>query len=226
MSNIAEARQKLVELCVELSARGYLAATGGNVSLRVDTEHFLITPSATDYLAMRASDICLLRLSDLAKLERGRTPSVEKVLHARLFHGRPDAGCCIHTHQPVASACALMGKDLTVPEGEMLSRLGPVIPLVGYAPSGTNWLAAKLARALRPDVNAYLLLNHGVVCCGAGIAETVQTVEDLEAVTKSYLSACIAERAGNAPQLAPILTQIRDALTKRHTLEPSGAKTR
>ena len=43
-----EERQQVVDLCVTLSRQGYLAATGGNVSLRVDAGHFAVTPSGGD----------------------------------------------------------------------------------------------------------------------------------------------------------------------------------
>ena len=74
-------RETVVELCVALSRRGYLAGTGGNIALRIDAERFAVTPSATDYLAMGADDVCVLRLADLARLEGERAPSVESGLH-------------------------------------------------------------------------------------------------------------------------------------------------
>ncbi len=45
-----EQRARVVALCVDLSRRGYLAGTGGNVALRIDAECFAVTPSAIDYL--------------------------------------------------------------------------------------------------------------------------------------------------------------------------------
>src|SRR5438105_2577060 len=111
-----EQRQRVVGLCVALSHQGYLAATGGNVALRVDAVHFVVTPSGVDYYTMSAADICVIRLSDRARVEGARAPSVETGLHARLLSRRPDVGCSIHTHQPIASAFTLLGEALTVDE--------------------------------------------------------------------------------------------------------------
>jgi L-fuculose-phosphate aldolase len=219
-------RQSVVDLCGDLSRRGYFAATGGNLSLRVDAERFLVTPSAVDYLAMRPEDVCLLRLRDLARLEGERTPSVETGLHARVLRARPDVVCCIHTHQPMASALALLDEAVPVDDVELVNRLGPSIPMVGYAPSGTGWLAAKLARALRPDINAYLLRNHGVVCCGAGMTEAVQAVEDLETVAKRHLHMRIADRLAKAPGLAGALQPLAKALAGNSRVNSVGAQTR
>jgi L-fuculose-phosphate aldolase len=136
-------RQQVVDLCLDLAARGYFAATGGNIALRIDAELFAVTPSATDYYSMRADDVSVLRLKDLKQMEGNRPPSVETSLHARLLRSRPDCGCSIHTHQPIASACTLLGQAIEVPDPARQQVLGPVIPLVGYAPSGTAWLATK-----------------------------------------------------------------------------------
>ena len=47
--NFEAAREQVVHTCIELADRGYLAGTGGNVAIRVDAEHFAVTPSALDY---------------------------------------------------------------------------------------------------------------------------------------------------------------------------------
>lgn len=210
--NTLHVRQAIIELCVELSHRDYLAGTGGNIALRVDAGHFAVTPSATDYLSMSAGDVCVLRLADLAQVEGDRAPSVESGLHAKVLRARADVQCCIHTHQPVASACALMGEALDVPAGPLRQTLGPRVPVVGYASSGTGWLSSKLARTLRPDMNAYLMLNHGVLCCGAGIAQAVQAVEDLESLARAQLMQRIHQQAGQDPSRRDALARVADLL--------------
>lgn len=205
-------RQDIVDLCVALSRRGHLAGTGGNIALRIDAQRFAVTPSATDYLAMGADDICVLRLSDLARLEGERTPSVESGLHARVLRARPDVRASIHTHQPVASACALLGRALEVPAGALQASLGRRVPVVGYAPSGTAWLSAKLARQLRGDINAYLMFNHGALCCGADVPAAVQAVEDLETLSRQHLLHRIAARAEREPSMQAALRRVAAAL--------------
>src|SRR5215469_18794240 len=61
-------RRRVVEMSVLLADRGYFAATGGNLALRADEEHIVVTPSATDYQRMEAADVCVLRLADLVKV--------------------------------------------------------------------------------------------------------------------------------------------------------------
>lgn len=206
--NILIIRRRIVELCIELSRRGHLAGTGGNIALRIDADRFAVTPSATDYLTMSAEDVCVLRLSDLSVLEGHRTPSVESGLHARVLQARLDVICSIHTHQPVASACALIGRELAVPPGRLRESLGARVPVVGYAPSGTWWLSSRLSRALRPDRHAYLMRNHGVLCCGPTVDDAVQAVEDLESLCSTHLKHLIETRAAREPGASAALRQV------------------
>ena len=213
--NYEAPRAHVVELCLELSRRGYFAGTGGNIMLRIDAQHVAVTPSAMDYFAMGPADVCVLRLSDLAKVEGDQTPTVEASLHARVLRARPDAGCSIHTHQPVASACALLGRELTVPP-ELHASLGSRVPVAGYAPSGSAWLSAKLARKVAPDVNAYLMLNHGILCCGRDSAAAMQAVDDLENLARAHLRSRITARAAVDTAAAAELWRVTEALD-RHT---------
>lgn len=203
-------RQQVVELCHDLARRGYFAATGGNLALRVEADLIAVTPSATDYYGMQAEDVAVVRLSDLRQIEGNRPPSVETGLHARLLQARPDCNCSIHTHQPVASACTLLGEPLDVSAPKYQQMLGSRVPMVGYAPSGTRWLAAKLAKAVRRDVNAYLMRNHGVVCCGPDASSTVARIVALEELASEYLRDRIRARAAADPSLRATLQSLLD----------------
>ncbi|WP_043091505.1 class II aldolase/adducin family protein [Xanthomonas sp. SHU 166] len=207
-----EQRARVVALCVELSRRGYLAGTGGNVALRLDAERFAVTPSAIDYLTMRAEDICVVRLADLRQLDGAATPSVETGLHAQVLRRRPDVACSIHTHQPVASACALLGAALPVEDPALQATIGARVPMIGYFPSGTGLLAWLLARQLRPSSNAYLMRNHGVLCCGRSLEQAVAAVDALEQLARDHLARRIERRALHDAGLAAPLRAVLTAL--------------
>ncbi len=204
-------RRQVVDLCRDLAARGYFAATGGNIALRVDSELLAVTPSATDYYSMQPDDVALLRLADLCQIEGTRPPSVETALHAGQLRARPECHCSIHTHQPMASACTLLGEPPQVEGVALQSLLGTRIEMIGYAPSGTRWLAAKLAKAVRRDVNIYLMRNHGAVCCGPDAVTTVARVVALEQLATEYLRERIQARADAEAPLRPVLQRLLDA---------------
>ena len=126
---------------------------------------------------------------------------------------RGDANCTIHTHQPIASALALLGNELSVTDPQLRRLLGASIPIAGYAPSGTNWLVNKVAKTLRPDSNAYLMLNHGVLCCGRDAQTAAQTVAALEALAAQQLQQRILSRAQEDLTHRRLLRRMAHALT-------------
>jgi L-fuculose-phosphate aldolase len=205
-------RRGVVDLCHLLAGQGYLAATGGNVALRIDAVHFAVTPSATDYYSMSAADVSVLRIDNLQQIEGERPPSVESGLHAKLLSARSDAGCSIHTHQPIASACALLGDELLVTDPERRALLGARVAVAGYAPSGTRWLSRKVAKTFRLDTNAYLMQNHGVLCCGPDARTAARAVAALEALAAERLQRRILLRARADSGRRQVLTDIADSL--------------
>lgn len=208
--NTQQTRETVARLAQALAAEGFFAATGGNLALRVDDAHFAVTPSALDYQAMTADDICVLRLADLKQTEGLRAPSVESGLHARVLKRRPDCACSIHTHQPAASACAVIGQPLDVTDTAAREILGARIPIAGYAPSGTAFLARKLEAAIRPDADACLLRNHGALCCGLTAEGATLRVRTLETFCLAHLRARIVARGAGDAGRARILDLIGD----------------
>jgi L-fuculose-phosphate aldolase len=195
--NLDKVRHDVISTCLELADKGYLAGTGGNVACRIDDEHFAITPSASDYYSMTPDDICVLRLSDLHLVAGNRRPSVEQKLHANVLRARRDCKASIHTHQPIASAYTLLQRDLKIDHIAHQSMLGRKAIYVSYAPSGTGWLASKLQKCLCPEVNAYLLGNHGVVCCGSTLGKAAATVEALEKECSNFFRIAISNQRGS-----------------------------
>ncbi len=204
-------RRQVVELCVQLSYKGYFAGTGGNLMQRVDATHVLVTPSALDYLSMSAADICVLRLDDLQQVDGERKPSVETAMHAGILKRRADVGCSLHTHQPVASACALMGDALLVPPSQA-ALLGPRIAAVAYRYSGTTALANKVAQAVTADTQAYLMKNHGVICLGRDSDHAVAVLDQLEAFCRAHLQQLISQQQAQQPARAAVLARLLASL--------------
>lgn len=191
-------RHAVVELCQQLSEQGYFGASGDNLMLRLDKDVVAFSPSTSDYLSITAADIGVLQLSDLSSIEAAFRAPGEVRLHARVLRRRPDLQCSIHTHQPFASACALLGSAMAVPEPQQ-ALLGQKIATVGYAPSGTRWLANRLERVVDPHSQVWLLRNHGVLCAGVDGDTAMAAIKQLEQLAASHLQQRIAQRLGSEP---------------------------
>lgn len=192
----------IVNTAQDLTRRGYLMATGGNLSVRIPGEEALaITPSNMDYLLMGAEDICVVRL-DGQVLEGARQPSVETGMHAGIYRARADVHAIIHTHQVYTSTLALIEAPIPALFDEQARFLGRSVDIIPYAPSGTGMLAKKVARHVGGQANAFIMRNHGALVFGHDMARAALNVELLEKCALAYLLALSTERpVGRIPLL-------------------------
>lgn len=193
-------RAELVQAARQLSERGLLMATGGNLSRRCpDGSGFLITPSNRDYLTMLPEHICVLGW-DLSQREGPYAPSVESGLHAAVYGRRNDVAAIVHTHQVYASAVALLKTGIPALFDEQARFLGRSVRLIPYAPSGTGWLASTVAKRVHGHDNAFLMKNHGALSFGHDVERAVHNAEILEKCALAWLLAlCSGQKPGRIP---------------------------
>jgi ribulose-5-phosphate 4-epimerase/fuculose-1-phosphate aldolase len=195
--------QLIVDTARKLCAKGFLSATGGNLSVRIPGEDaFAITPSNYDYLKMLNTDICVLG-DNLEVIGGTRIPSVESGMHAAIYRARPDVNAIIHTHQVYPSTLALIGKPIPALFDEQVRFLGRSVEIIPYAPSGSGELAATVAGHVKRGDNAFIMANHGALLFGTGMERAVHNVAVLEKCALAYLLAlCTGEKASTIPQAA------------------------
>ena len=194
MSNYQPYKQQVVDTCHTLLERGYLKATEGNISARIKGQNaFAITPSNYDYAKMQAEDICILDF-EVQRLEGEMKPSIESGMHAGVYQTRPDVHCVIHTHQPYASALALIKAPIPALFDEQVTRLGRSVEIIPYAPSGTGFLKNAVKSKIKNGYNAYILQNHGVLVFGGNMEQVIHNMSLLEKCALTYLLAIVTEK--------------------------------
>jgi ribulose-5-phosphate 4-epimerase/fuculose-1-phosphate aldolase len=194
MSDYQPYKQQVVDTCHTLLERGYLKATEGNVSARISGQNaFAITPSNYDYAKMQANDICILDF-DALRLEGEMKPSIESGMHAGVYQARPGVHCIIHTHQPYASALALIKAPIPALFDEQVMRLGRSVEIIPYAPSGTGFLKNAVKSRVKNGNNAYIMQNHGVLVFGGNMEQVIHNMSLLEKCALTYLIAIITEK--------------------------------
>ncbi|MGC9364395.1 MAG: class II aldolase/adducin family protein [Fidelibacterota bacterium] len=164
----------------EVCRQGFVAANDGNISARIDTRAFLITPTGISKGRLDAESLITIRGN---KIEGPLQPSSEYKMHRAIYAVRADAGGIIHVHSPYATAFAMLGEGLEEPLfPEVLVTLGK-IPLVPYRTPSTQAFADIVGEyAKRADV--LLLERHGVVSCGADLWDAYYKLERAEHVFK------------------------------------------
>jgi len=194
MSQYDSAKEQIVETAQGLVRKGYLMATGGNISMRVLGQNaFAITPSNYDYMKMTPDDVCILSF-DLEKLEGERKPSVEAAMHGAIYQVRWDVNAIVHTHQVYASALTLIKAPIPSLFDEQARFLGRSVEIIPYAPSGTGMLKNTIAKHVQNHNNAFMMQNHGALIFGHDMERAVHNVEILEKCALAYLLAICSER--------------------------------
>ncbi|MBI2759190.1 MAG: class II aldolase/adducin family protein [Chloroflexi bacterium] len=194
MSPFDSSKKQVVEVAQELVRKGYLMATGGNLSLRIaGQDAFAITPSNYDYMKMTPNDVCILGF-DLALLEGHLKPSVESAMHGAIYQVRRDVNAIVHTHQVYASALTLIKAPIPALFDEQARFLGRSVEIIPYAPSGTGFLKSAVAKHVRNHNNAFMMQNHGALVFGHNMERAIHNVEILEKCSLAYLLAICSER--------------------------------
>lgn len=180
--------------------RGFIVACEGNVSVRLDEERILATPTCMNKGMLEPEDLVITDLRG-HQLAGERKLSSEIAMHLLFYRMRPDVNAICHAHPPTATGFAAAGRALDqalLPE--VIIGLGK-IPLVRYATPGTAELSGAL-EPLVPHYDALLLANHGAVTCGPDLLTAFFRMETIEHFAKIVLS---AELAGS-----PVLLSSRE----------------
>lgn len=194
MESFDSAKNQVVEAAQKLVQKGYLMATGGNLSTRITGQDaFAITPSNFDYLKMTNEDVCILDF-DLNIIEGGLKPSVESAMHGAIYQARADVNAVVHTHQVYASALTLIKAPIPALFDEQARFLGRSVDIIPYAPSGTGFLKNTVAKHVKNHNNAFMMQNHGALVFGHDIERAIHNVEILEKCAQAYLLALCTER--------------------------------
>jgi ribulose-5-phosphate 4-epimerase/fuculose-1-phosphate aldolase len=187
-------KKQVVDTAQSLLRKGYLMATGGNISIRVPGQAaFAITPSNYDYLKMTTEDVCVLDF-ELNIIEGHLKPSVESSMHGSIYQVRPDVNAIVHTHQAYVSALTLIKAPIPALFDEQARFLGRSVDIIPYAPSGTGLLRNAVTRHVRNRNNAFMMQNHGALVFGHDMERAVHNVEILEKCSLAYLLAICSER--------------------------------
>lgn len=215
MIRFAAIRQEIADTCRYLADHGYFAGTGGNIGVRLDTRLMAVTPSATDYYAIGPADVPIIDITTQKVVDGEKTPTVEKALHACMIKTYPSRHASIHTHQPVASAVALLHEALPWAPGVNRSDYGENVGLIPYRPSGTSMLAKAFAKTVQPDVYAYLMASHGVICSAENLKAATEMLRQIEQSAQVYLHRSIQKNTTLDKQLRAFLSVALEKSTSK-----------
>ena len=185
MENRDSLKKQILDGGERLLKEGLVARTWGNISIRVDDTHMLITPSGRPYEELTPDDIVLVNYHT-SKHEGTVKPSSEKELHCEIYRTRKEVQAVIHTHQTNASVVAAAHREVPPILDDMTQIIGPTIRVADYALPSTKKITKRTVKALKGR-NAALMANHGAVCVGRDLDEAFVVCQVLEKACKAFI---------------------------------------
>jgi ribulose-5-phosphate 4-epimerase/fuculose-1-phosphate aldolase len=196
------AREEMCRVGRSLFERGYVHATAGNISVRLD-HGFLITPTDACLGFLDPNDLALLDANGVQL--SGARASKTWALHRRIYSATqtlsPATACVIHSHSTHLVALSLKNKSLSTSLGpELLAPITPYfvmkvghVPLIPYHKPGDVASADEVENAIRRyaeqglPLHAVMLSRLGPNVWHDSPSQAMATLEELEETARLSL---------------------------------------
>ncbi len=185
--DVDSARRLICDIGRRCYERGLVVAAEGNLSIRVDSDAILCTPSGKSKGYLKPSELCIVDVNG-QQIEGDNRPSSELKLHLEVYRRRVDVDSVIHCHPPHATAFAIAREAIpscVTAEAELF--LGE-IPIAPYGTPGTS----ELSDSITPFVertNVIVLANHGTISYDTGLERALWSTEILESYCRTLILA-------------------------------------
>jgi L-fuculose-phosphate aldolase len=107
-------KKQIIEIGKRIWMRGYVAANDGNISVMLNDDEVLMTPTGVSKGFMTVEMI--IKVDKIGKVISGNAkyrPSSEAKMHLEVYKERPDVKSVVHAHPPYATSFAVAGIPLT-----------------------------------------------------------------------------------------------------------------
>lgn len=189
--NTEELKEQVCDICHKMWQLGWVAANDGNVSVKLDENAFLVTPTGISKSFITPEKLLIITKDcEIIEGTAGYKPSSEIKMHLRCYQERDDAGAVVHAHPPAATGFAVahlpMDRYTMI---ESVITLGSV-PLTPYATPSTYEVPDAIAPYLQ-EHDVMLLENHGALALGCDVITAYYRMETLELWAKISINAHI-----------------------------------
>ena len=178
-------RGSLIDHGKELVKRDLSYGSWGNLSVRLNDDEMLITPSSMDYFDIRIEDIVKVNIHTL-DYGNQRIPSTEVSMHAAAYRELPDCKAIIQTRSNAISVFAACRAGFALGGGELQELIGDV-KVTDYALPGTDELGDAVVSAFA-DTHACIIPHHGAVFYGPSLDVVLAIAEAVELKARNLLS--------------------------------------
>lgn len=186
--SVATATAALIAAGQLFHARGWVPATGGNFSARLDAQRMLITASGCHKGELQEADFLVADLEG-RPLDSPRKASYETLLHCQLYRHDAAIGSVLHTHSVANTVLSRRFERIRLAGYELLKLLPGIsthdaaveVPVFANDQDIPRLAATVDAHMKRhPQAPAYVIAGHGLYAWGGDVAQARWRVEALE----------------------------------------------
>lgn len=195
-----EIKKQICEIGKRIYDKGMVASNDGNISVKLNDNEFLCTPTGVSKGFMTPEYICKVDKEGKVIQANGNfRPTSEILMHMRVYKERPDVQSVVHAHPMYATAFAIAGIPLTEPiMPEAVIALG-CVPIAEYGTPSTEEIPDAVSKYL-PYFDAVLLENHGALTYSSDLLSAYHLMESVEFYAQLMY---IARNLGGAQELNP-----------------------
>ena len=180
MATEYEIKKQICEIGKRIYNKGMVASNDGNISVKLNDNEFLCTPTGVSKGFMTPEYICKVDANGkVLQAYEGFKPSSEIKMHMRVYKERPDVNSFVHAHPLYATSFAIAGIPLTEPiMPEAVIALG-CVPIAEYGTPSTEEIPDAVSKYL-PYFDAVLLENHGALTFSDSLLNAYHKMESVE----------------------------------------------
>ena len=195
-----EIKKQICDIGKRIYNQGMVAANDGNISVKLNDNEFLCTPTGVSKGFMTPEYICKVDANgNVIQANPGFKPSSEIKMHMRVYKQRPDVNSVVHAHPVYATSFAIAGIPLTQPiMPEAVIALG-CVPIADYGTPSTEEIPDAVEKHLQ-YFDAVLLENHGALIYSDSLINAYHKMESVEFYAKLLFNARLL---GGPKELTP-----------------------
>lgn len=193
MLSYSEGRTEFIGVCKRAFSLGMQISSGGNLSLKLDDDTYLVKPSGISLFDLEERQLLVVEKTGRVVSGEGK-PTKEFTSHTAIYETRADVRAVVHYHPPCATAFAV--RNRTIPLLTVhAKRIFKSLPLVPAAPEGGPQLSGSLREIFaEPAVRGAVMGEHGIIAVGADLKDAQNLAELIEECARIALLSSLVER--------------------------------
>lgn len=167
------AHQTVIDACHVLAHFGHSAGLAGQITLRDGSSNRMWTPALGVGMEEVSADTLLLVDENLVTVQGSGKANPGVIFHSWIYRRYPGLRAIIHTHPPSLSAFSMLGQPLPVAHMDAAMLHDDCGYLARWPGVPTGDEEGELIAGALGDRRCAFLVNHGIVCTGASMAEAL-----------------------------------------------------